>query len=265
MREVLENLSGLAREIFLVDSFSSDRTVEIAHEFGVHVVQRAFEGFGDQWNFALRELPITAPWTMKLDPDERITPALADSIRAALAEDKAEATARGFTLERRLWFMGHAMPVRQRILRIWRTGACQFSDVLVNEHPIVEGEIGHVLGDLEHHDSPNLHHWFDKQNHYTSAEARTVVEGRALAAEPRLFANGLERRMWFKRVYRHVPLRHVLMFLYCYLWLGAWRARRAGLIWSRLRADLYRFIDYKIIEMEWQNRKTADERRSQGD
>jgi glycosyltransferase involved in cell wall biosynthesis len=245
MRAVLENVSGLAQEVFLVDSFSTDATVEIARKFGVHVVQRRFCGFGEQWNFALTELPITAPWTMKLDPDERITPDLAAAIRAGLAAGRAD----GFTLDRRLWFMGRMMPVRQRILRIWRTGACRFSDVIVNEHPIVEGAIAHLAGDLEHHDSPDLHHWFDKQNRYTTAEARTAFEGRGLAAAPRLTGTALERRMWLKRAYRSAPGRHLLMFLYCYLWLGAWRVGRRGLIWSRLRADLYRIIDYKILEM----------------
>ena len=56
----------------------------------MHVVQRRFRDFGDQWNFALRELPITAPWTMKLDPDERISDALKRSIEAAIAEDDSE-------------------------------------------------------------------------------------------------------------------------------------------------------------------------------
>jgi hypothetical protein len=141
------------------------------------------------------------------------------------------------------------MPIRQSILRLWRTGTCRFADVLVNEHPIVEGSIGHLKGDLEHHDSPNLHHWFEKQNRYTTAEALTVFESRNLAAAPKLLGTALERRMWLKRVYRHVPLRHTLMFLYCYLWLGAWRAGRAGMVWSRLRSDLYRMIEYKIYEM----------------
>jgi glycosyltransferase involved in cell wall biosynthesis len=245
MRLVLENIAPIAREIFIVDSFSSDDTVKIAEEFGVHVVQRKFIGFGDQWNFAMQELPITAPWTMKLDPDERVTPELAAAIRAALANPDYD----GFTLDRRLWFMGATMPVTQRILRLWRTGSCRFSDVLVNEHPLVEGKIGHLPGLLEHHDSPDLHHWFEKQNRYTTAEARAAFEGRSLAAMPRLLGTTLERRMWIKRAYRHIPFRHMLMFLYCWLWLGAWRSGRPGLIWSRLRATVFRMREDKLYEM----------------
>ena len=245
MRAVLENISPLAHEVFLVDSYSTDDTVAIARQFGVHVIQRAFDGFGKQWNFALKNLPITAPWTMKLDPDERIDSELATSIRATLTDSDYE----GHTIDRRLWFMGTAMPVRQRILRLWRTGCCRFSDVLVNEHPIVNGKIGHLQGTLEHHDSPDLHHWFEKQNRYTTAEALTAFEGRALAARPRLLGTALERRMWLKSMYRRVPFRHLVMFLYCWLWLGAWRSGRPGLIWARLRATVFRMREDKLYEM----------------
>ncbi len=82
MEAVLQNLAGWAQEVFLVDSYSADDTIDIALKHGVQVVQRRFRGFGDQWNFALQELPITAPWTMKLDPDERLTDELKASIES---------------------------------------------------------------------------------------------------------------------------------------------------------------------------------------
>lgn len=84
LRAVCENLKGWAQEVFLVDSFSQDETVDIALEYGIHVVQRRFRGFGDQWNFALQELPISAPWTMKLDPDERLSDALKSNLIEAM-------------------------------------------------------------------------------------------------------------------------------------------------------------------------------------
>ncbi len=260
MRAILENITPLAQEIFLVDSFSSDNTVSIAEEFGVHVVRRKFSGFGDQWNFAMQELPITAPWTMKLDPDERIGSELATAIRAALLAPNCD----GYTLDRRLWFMGTAMPVKQRILRLWRTGSCHFSDVLVNEHPIVEGDIGHLTGILEHHDSPDLHHWFDKQNRYTTAEAQTAHEGRDLAAAPRFFGTRLERRMWLKSVFRRVPGRHILMFFYCYVWMGAYKSGQAGLIWAKLRVTYFKMIEFKIVEMQISHptRQTSEDKQS---
>ena len=253
MQAVLQNLQGWAQEVFLVDSYSSDDTVGIALEHGVHVVQHAFRGFGDQWNFALRELPITAPWTMKLDPDERLTDEHKRSIVRAIALGDAD----GLELRRRLWFMGRPLPVRQTLLRVWRTGMCRFSDVLVNEHALVEGRIRCVRGDLEHHDSPDLHHWYDKQNRYSTTEAIAVHRQLPLSDQPRLLGTRLQRQMWLKRHIWKLPGRYTLLFLYHLLVMGAWRAGRVGWLWSRLRADVYRMHEYKRFEMKLTGREPS--------
>ena len=245
MEAVLANLRGWAQEVFLVDSYSTDGTVDIALKQGVHVVQRAFRGFGDQWNFALRELPISAPWTMKLDPDERISRDLKREIEAATLANDFE----GLELVRRLWFMSRPLPVRHSLVRVWRTGKCRFTDVLVNEHPVVNGRIRRVAGDLEHHDSPDLHHWLEKQNRYTTAEAVAAYQGSALADEAKLLGSALQRRMWVKKHFMKLPFRYLAMFLYHYLLLGAWRAGWVGFAWSRLRCDVYRIWEYKLREM----------------
>lgn len=246
MEEVLDNLRGWAREVFVVDSYSRDATVDIALSRGVHVVQRKFRGFGDQWNFALSQLPITAPWTMKLDPDERLTDTLKRNLVDAMVEDSAD----GMAMLRRLWFMNRPLPVRHELIRVWRTGRCRFSDVLVNEHPLVEGVIRNVQGELEHHDSPDLHHWLEKQNAYTTGEAIAAHEGRPLSARPRLFGSRIERRMWIKQNYRRFPLRYLVLFLHHYLVQGAWRAGWVGYAWSRLRSDVYRLLEYKLREIQ---------------
>jgi len=246
MDAVLVNLRGWAQEVFVVDSYSKDDTVDIALKHGAHVVQRRFRGFGDQWNFAISQLPITAPWTMKLDPDERLTEALKRNLAEAMGRGDAD----GFIVKRRLWFMGRPLPVRHSLLRVWKSGSCRFSDVLVNEHPLVEGRLLHVAGDIEHHDSPDLHHWLEKQNAYTSAEAIAEHEGRALSVPPRLFGGPMKRRMWIKKNYRRFPGRYLALFLHHYLVQGAWRAGWVGYAWSRLRSDVYRLWEYKFREIQ---------------
>lgn len=245
MNAVMENLRGWAQEVFIVDSYSKDDTVDIALTHGAHVVQRQFRGFGDQWNFAISHLPINAPWTMKLDPDERLT----DMLKTNLAEAMVRGEADGFMVDRRLWFMARPLPVRHSLLRVWKTGSCRFSDVPVNEHPIVDGKLVKVAGDIEHHDSPDLHHWLEKQNAYTTTEAIATHEGRALSTQPRLFGSAMARRMWVKQNYRRFPARYVVLFLHHYLVQGAWRAGWAGYAWSRLRSDVYRLWEYKLREI----------------
>lgn len=247
---VLDNIADVADEIFLVDSFSTDDTVGRALARGVKVYQRPFRGFGDQWNFAVRDLPIRSAWTMKLDPDERLSPELKASLKEALRAPEAEA----FTLRRRLWFMNRPLPVRQEILRVWRTGSAVFSDVLVNEHPVVQTRPVLLDGELQHLDSAHLHHWFDKQNKYSTLEARSAFAGSALAATPRLLGSGLQRRMWLKANFSKLPLRFALIHLWYLVAQGAWRAGRAGWIWSHLRAEIFRVREFKRLEMQWLGR-----------
>lgn len=253
MAEVLENLDGWAERVIVVDSYSKDATVDIALSWGAHVVQRRFRGFGDQWNFALA-IPTDSPWTMKLDPDERLTDGLRVSIQNAI-ENGAET---GYSFDRRLWFMGQPMPILRPVTRLWKTGSTTFSDVLVNEHPIVDGKVGHLSGELEHHDSPHLHHWFEKQNKYGTSEALTRFRSAALSAEPRLFGTALERRMWLKRNFWHFPIRYLILFWYHIIVYGAWRAGRVGWIWAHLRTEHLRNAEFKLLEMQMQGRENVN-------
>ncbi len=245
MDALLRNLRGWAQEVFLVDSYSSDDTVDVALRHGVHVVQRRFRGFGDQWNFALRELPITAPWTMKIDPDERLTEPLKTSLLRMMREGAQD----GICVRRQLAFMGQVLPIHQSVLRLWRTGRCRFTDVAVNEYPEVDGVLETASGIMEHHDSPSLDHWFTKQNRYSTAEAITQFESRPLSGEPRLFGTPIERRMWMKRNLQKIPGRYPLLFCYHALLVQVWRSGRVGWMWAHLRTEVYRMREYKWREM----------------
>lgn len=245
---VLANLRGWAREVFVVDSFSTDETVQIATGHGAKVVQRRFRNFGDQWNFALQELPVTAPWTMKLDPDERLSDALKTSI---LAETRAGSDgAAGFSFDLRFHFMGRPLSVRRRMVRVWATGSCRFSELSVNEYPVINGSVRHIAGILEHHDSPDLAHWLDKQNRYTTSEAIAAYAGQACGGDASLFGTPDQRRRWLKRVFLRVPLRYHMLFIHHWLVQGAWRAGRVGWRWAWLRCFVYRVTEYKLREFE---------------
>lgn len=250
----LDNIGDWAEEVFIVDSYSSDGTVDIALRRNVHVVQRAFHGFGDQWNFALENLPVKSKWIMKLDPDERLSDELKDSVVNALEAEETD----GYSIIRRLWFMGKPLPVTQSLVRIWRTGKCTFTDVAVNEHPIVSGNVSSLNGYLEHLDSPDLTHWYDKQNKYTTAEALMRFRSSKLADDPRLFGSSLQRRMWLKKNFFGLPFRYFALFLYHYICLGAYRAGRVGYIWAKLRVEVYRSTEYKWHEMKITGREPIE-------
>ena len=247
----IENVRDWAEDIFIVDSCSTDRTVDIALENGAGIVQRPFTNFGDQWNFALEKLPIKTPWTFKLDPDERLTPELKNEIRD-LMENGPDCC--GYEMDRRLWFMGKPLHVLSPVLRLWKTGTCRFSDVIVNEHPLIDGPVGKLKNILEHLDSPDLHHWWDKQNRYTTMEAIMKVRGDALAVKPKLFGSSLERRMFLKKYIFGIPFYVHFKWFYEVFVHGAILDGRTGLTWVRLRIGLSKMLMLKIKEMRMTGR-----------
>ncbi len=150
---------------------------------------------------------------------------------------------------RRWWLMGRPLPVGDMVTRVWRTHSCEFSNVEVNEHPRVEGKVIEVDGVLEHHDSPDLDHWFEKQNRYTTAEAAIAYRGDALSESPNLFGGRIQRRMWLKKNFHRIPLRYTLLFLYYWVWRGMWKSGRVGYMSARLWTDVMRYREYKLFEM----------------
>jgi glycosyltransferase involved in cell wall biosynthesis len=243
----IENVKPWAEDIFILDSLSNDRTIDIALEQGINIVQRPFTNFGDQWNFALKCLPIKSPWIMKLDPDERVTAKLVEEMGCVT---QLERPCNGYYIPRRLWFMGKPLHVCFDVLRLWKTGEGRFSDVLVNEHPIINGTVGRLKGIIDHYDSPNLHHWLEKQNRYSTMEAIMVVKDDAFPVEPKFFGNTLQRRMFFKKVFSKIPFRFLLLYLYYLLYCGLWRDGRLGSSWAHLRSEVMRNRELKAREME---------------
>lgn len=242
----LRNLRGFADEIYVLDSYSKDNTIDICIEFGVKTYQRSFDGFGNQWNFAISQLPIESEWVMKIDPDEILTDKLKLEIKSNLKTGNGD----GFSVNRKLCFMGKELPIKQVITRIWRRGKCKFSNVVVNEHPIVDGVVSHINQDILHHDSPHLEHWIAKQNLYTTMEALQMVgKSSELSANPILLGSALERRMWFKKYFWRFPFKFSALFIYHYIILGSWRVGLVGLYWAQLRTFVYKLWYLKMFEI----------------
>ena len=241
-----ESIEGWVSNVVVLDSFSSDNTVDICLSKGAKVFQRKFDNFGSQWNVALTKTNINTSWVMKMDPDEVMTDEVKNNINTAISDSKFDA----FNIEARLFFMGKPLPKTNKVLRIWRNGDCKFSDSLVNEYPIVNGSIGDIKGVYEHHDSPNLNHWINKQNKYTASEAEVLVNQLNLPIKPNIFGNADQRRMFFKKHFYSIPFRFQILFLYHYFILGAFKVGKIGLEWSRLRTLVYYLIELKAYELK---------------
>jgi glycosyltransferase involved in cell wall biosynthesis len=246
--EVLDNILPWAQGVFILDSLSTDRTVDIALAHGVTVVQCPFTNFADQWNWALDHFDVQTPWTMKLDPDERVSSAFVEELAQLFREGPRHGA---YMFQRRLWFMGRPLNQLEWVVRIWRTGQAHFSSVLVNEHPIMTTPVAQLKQPLEHLDTRNLHDWFAKQNLYTTMGAIEQARGMRDADQPRLFGNRLQRQMFLKRLFYRTPFRFALLWLYLGVYKRALLCGRAGLVWVNLRVSVFRWIEMKRDEMRY--------------
>jgi glycosyltransferase involved in cell wall biosynthesis len=246
LEKAIENVKPWASEIFILDSGSTDRTVDIALEHGVNIAQRRFTNYGDQWNFAIENFPVSAPWTMKLDPDERITAALVDEMARVTQLSNA---ASGYTIPIRLWFMGKPLHSTLRLERLWKSGKCKFSDVIVNEHILIDGEVGFLKGFIEHLDSRDLSHWMDKQNRYTTMGAIRKVRAPDPAKRSKLPSSRGKIRLFLNKYFDLVPLRFSFYWLYLMFVHGVWRDGKVGRAWAHLRVEVERMVHFKLTEM----------------
>lgn len=161
-------------EVVIVDSGSEDETVRIARSMGARVVERGWPGFGPQKEFA-RNLA-NGEWVLSIDADERISDALRKEIEAAIAAPNFAA----FDMPRLSTFCGR--PMRHsgwspdRILRLFRRDHAHFSDDLVHERVVYDGDMGHLNGVIEHHPIRKLDDAIRRMETYSSLGARKLID-----------------------------------------------------------------------------------------
>lgn len=252
--QALESIQGWARRIFIVDSFSSDRTLEIARSYGCDIYRFEFENYSRQRNRALAELPIDTEWVMFLDADEWIPEALKSEIARQLAGDPEE---QGFFLRRRFYWMNTWIrrgyyPVW--ILRLFRRGAGYCEDRSVNEHIVVSGRAGFLNQDFIHQDRKPLSDWIEKHNRYALREARELLRSETTPEKlsARFLGPQAERTRWLReRVYNRLPpvVRPMLFLLYRVVIRGGLLDGWPALIYHFLQAFWYPLlIDLHFLE-----------------
>jgi glycosyltransferase involved in cell wall biosynthesis len=165
-----------AGEIVIVDSGSTDDTVEIAHRFGARVVVHAWPGYGAQKNHAVGEAH--HDWVLCLDADERLTPELATAIRAAVAASDAPGAPAAYTMARRNRFLGrwlaHGEGYPDWNLRLFDRRRARWSDDAVHEKVVADGPVVRLAGDLLHASAESLDAYLAKQNRYTTLQAEAL-------------------------------------------------------------------------------------------
>jgi glycosyltransferase involved in cell wall biosynthesis len=252
----LDSLRGLDAEVFVVDSGSSDRTTAIAREFGARVVEHDFENQARQVNWALDNLPLRSPWTLRLDADERLTRQLAAELRTALP--RAPGSATGFLVKRRVYFWGrwikHGGYYPTWLLRVWRTGKGRCEDVWMDEHVVVaDGDVRRLQGDIIDENRKGLAFWIDKHNRFSDREVKAILTAAAPIGPGRIGGQAARKRFLKQNVYRRAPriVRAILYWSYRYFLLLGFLDGKEGFVFHFLQGFWYRVIvDAKLYEVE---------------
>ena len=163
-----------ADEIIVVDSGSTDDTVEIARRCGARVVAHEWKGFGAQKNFAVAQA--ANDWVLCLDADETLSPALGAAISAAIASVSAQPAA--YAMARRNRFLGrwlaHGEGYPDWNVRLFDRHRARWTDDPVHEHVVADGPVARLAGDLLHASAESLDTYMTKQNQYTTLQAAVL-------------------------------------------------------------------------------------------
>lgn len=263
--QALDSVAGWANEIFILDSLSTDRTLEIARQYRCHIAQNKFESYAKQRNYTLDHLPIHSEWVFFLDADEWLADALKQEISSLITTSPEE---NGFYINRRLIWMGRWIRrgyYPSWILRLFRHGKGRCEDRAVNEHLIVEGKTGQLRNDFVHEDRKGVTEWIAKHNGYATREALELFNTRSAAGyreiDVRLFGTQAQRKRWLRyKIWNRLPplIRPFCYFFHRYVLAGGFLDGKEAFVYHFLQALWYPLlIDVKYLELKKQNQSTS--------
>jgi glycosyltransferase involved in cell wall biosynthesis len=245
----------LSDDVVVVDSFSSDRTVEIASHYPVRVVQHAFESHGRQRTWMLQEVPVKHEWVYILEADERMTPALFEECRQAIQSQEYI----GYYVAERVMFMGQWIRFSTQYpryqMRLFRRDKVFFTDYGHTEREVCEGNTSFLKETYPHYTSgKGLSRWIDKHNRYSTDEAIETLyqleKGSVNWWDLLWGQSEVERRRALKDLSLRLPFRPLIRFIYMYFFLGGILDGKAGFAWCTLQAFYEYLILLKVEELK---------------
>jgi glycosyltransferase involved in cell wall biosynthesis len=242
-------------DVHVFDSHSTDRTIEIARQFGATVTRRTFDNWSNHQNWGLANIPFKYPWVLYIDADERVSDALRNSLQnGSWMETKFVA----FEIQRRdfAWngtWLRHAQ-ISPFYLRLFRPGRIRY-ERLVNPVSIVDGPTGRLEGSIDHYPfSKGVLYWIQRHLGYADLEARMIEANRdqqeSFRVNKALFSRDFtERRYHQKGLFYMFPGRPLIKFAYMVFWRRAFLDGWAGITYAILQSIYEYFIVLKQKEL----------------
>jgi glycosyltransferase involved in cell wall biosynthesis len=261
------------REVYVIDSQSTDATVEIAESSGANVVQFHYQGgWPKKRQWAMDSLPLTYDWILLIDADEALSPELVTEIQRAIENPQFD----GYYIALKMFFLGrelrHSGASFEKLL-LFRRGKARFecrlkqqdesmADMEVHEHVVAgsKNKVGKLHHSLLHHNVESLSHYIQKHDKYSNWDARVWFEGYANTRDlsPALFGSQAQRRRWLRKTFFSLPGSPILFFLYKYIFCLGFLDGIPGLIYCCFQGVQFFHTKAKIYEL-----KTMGMRRGQ--
>jgi glycosyltransferase involved in cell wall biosynthesis len=257
----LESLRGVG-EVYVIDSHSTDETVEIAESYGAKSIQFDYRGgWPKKRQWAMDTLSFAHDWILLLDADEILTPKLVEEIRRAIENPGID----GYYVALRMYFLGKILRHGDAgfyKLSLFRRGKGRFEcrlekqdasmcDMEVHEHIAVDGPTAKLQQPLVHHNVDSLSRYIQKHDNYSNWEAGVWSQGQASDRElpPSLLGTQAQRRRWLKGKFLKIPGSPAFFFLYKYFFRLGFLDGRPGLIYAGFQAIQMFHIKAKLFEL----------------
>lgn len=258
IKPCLESAKDLTDEIFIVDSFSTDKTLDIARESTDKIYQNAWVHWAHQRNWALANLPISHDWVFFLDADEYFTPELREEIAFTLASPNQSFD--GYLVKREFYFLGrwlkHGGYNKDFILRFFKKDKAQSIGRGAREYVTIQGQVGRLKSSMLHEDHKDLGAWIQRQNGKATLEAQEILDKRSLLSESDLFRDRKvehsSRIMLHEKIWPRLPLliRPFIKFCYHYiLRLGILDGKEGFIYWFLMGLWYPLLVDAKYLEL----------------
>lgn len=260
----INSVKELSKRIVVVDSFSTDRTIEIAESLGAEIIQHPFENQAKQFIYAINRLSISTQWIMRLDADEVISVKAAHEIEQLCFSNK-DTDVNGIVVRFEVNFLGKKLrhggiyPFKKLI--IYKKDKGYMENRAMDEHIVLkEGKSVDLKNDSFHRDYKDLSAWIDKHNKYSSREVTDYFSNNTKENQ-RLNKTAKIKRFVKLKIYYKLPLgtRAHLYYIYRYYFKLGFLDGKEGKIFTYLQAYWYRFlVDAKIYEQINLNEKRVD-------
>lgn len=263
IQRCIENVVPIAKDIFIIDSFSTDKTLDIAKGYpNVHILQNKWENnHAKQFNWGLENADIKTRWVLRLDADEYLTPELIEELKQTLPNLSDNYT--GVVFPRRHVFLGRTirrgMPA-VKLLRVFQHGKASCEMRMMDEHiHLKEGEAIELKNEFVDDNLNNLSWWTQKHVGYAIREAVDLLDmeydltGSAKNDEVINLNSQAKQKRKRKHSYSKKPLfwRSFAYFLYRYFFKLGFLEGKEGFLWHFLQGWWYRtLVDAKVYEIK---------------